>query len=148
MRLALLPLLLLVASCDNPCSAKTFTQIKSCVFVPSCGGMTICHTPDQLGGPAGHLDLVTDPYAALINVPPDAASAAERSWAPPASMKRVAPGDENNSFLWIKLNLDRPGQMWTNHPELGYPMPEDSDPLDPRVLDDLLRWIKDGAPNN
>lgn len=137
-RLAVVSLLLL-ASCGKlkelptdpgsgtppPDPTATFTRVKA-EILPTCAAAG-CH-----GTIAPQESLVLAPntaYANIVNVP-----SVENS-----SIKRVAPGDPNNSYLYRKL--------------LGSGITGDRMPLGGPYLSDaqigLVRdWIRRGAPND
>jgi|SRR5579871_2292299 len=130
---------------EPPCPAGTFTQMRSCVFKTSCTLSMSCHGN---GGAMGALDLETDPYTALMQ-PPDPVGAAKRGWNVPPSWKRVTPGDETTSFLWIKLAapFDQNGKVLQK--QYGDHMPDTSgQALDEGTLVQILDWIRAGAPND
>jgi hypothetical protein len=155
-------LALLVAGCGNTNNAPdpmTFSQINSQVFTISCALSDSCHKSAVKA--QGNLDLKTDPYNALINVPVYNAKAQAEG------KKRVVPGDSANSFLYQKLTLPPstiagqqtcPSEMVTitdgglvTGPapgDYGSCMPQTSTPLDPVTIAAIKRWIDSGAPNN
>ena len=117
-----------------PTGGVTFTDIKASVFKVSCAFGSSCH---GAGSTMGGLDLVTDPYKALVN--------ADSAWpqAKTEGLKRVAPGDTAHSFTWIKVNLPS-----VNDPKYGTRMPQTGQKLDASQLQKLQCWIEAGALNN
>ena len=128
-----LPALVFAAACGGTPPPATFTQVKTSVFKPSCT-LSSCH---DAGARMGNLDLVTNPYTALINV------AAVQTGAVADGLKRVVPGDLQKSFLNIKVTLPS-----AEDAKYGGRMPDTGQTLDPSQLDILQGWILAGAPNN
>lgn len=100
----------------------TLTEVHENIFLKSCT-FSSCH---QGTSAAGMLDLKTDPYAALVEVP--------ASGAP--SRVRVVPGDPDASYLMEKLTSDTPAD--------GDPMPPES-PLSEERIATIRAWIEAGA---
>ena len=103
--------------------AVTLTQLQSEVFSPRCAG---CHPPN-----GGGLDLRSgQTWASAVNV-----NSSEQP-----SLKRIAPGDPDNSYLYRKL---------VGGPSIsGSRMPQGGPFLSQADLDKLRQWIADGAQNN
>ena len=128
------------AACDEPLRdltgpspdlVPTFDSIRLEVFqTTDLAGRTSCVTCHTNVGrnPAGGLNLVTDPYAALVNV----ASTQRRD------MMRVAPGDPDASYLIHKVE-GRSGIV-------GLRMPFNPPYLTAGQIQVLKRWIEIGAP--
>jgi hypothetical protein len=88
--LAVVVILLTTVACGTePAASPTLTTLRDDIFRPNCGNAA-CHGGSN---PAAGLDLVTDPYAALVGV--DSIS--------DPGLKRVAAGDPNNSVLLLIL---------------------------------------------
>ena len=112
-----LPLLLVgAASCEkeldchptNPRSARlrdqanlppggllSFTEIRNKIFKPSCALSDSCHKQTAMGG----LDLLTDPWTALVDATPNNPTASVRNY------KRVTVYNDDKSFLILKMTL-------------------------------------------
>ena len=103
--------------------AVTLTQLQSEVFSDNCSG---CHPPN-----GGGMDLrAGQTFASIVNV--------NSSQQP--SLKRVKPGDPDNSYLIRKLN-GGPGIS-------GDRMPQGGPFLTPSELQRIRDWILAGAQNN
>jgi hypothetical protein len=111
----------------------TLTQLKKDVFGASCA-FSACHDGKTK---AGGLDLVTDPYQALVG------AAAVQAGAAAKGEKRVVAGDLAASFLNTKLTL--PTAIDATY---GQRMPNLGSAIDPGQLAEVQSWIKDGAKNN
>jgi hypothetical protein len=111
--------------------SASFSSIRQEIFETTDAGRTACvtcHTP--VGGmPAGGLNLVTDPYGALVN----AVSTGKRD------MLRVAPGNPEASYLIHKLQ-GRSGIAGERMPFNGPPFLTSSE------IHAVKRWIDIGAP--
>ncbi|MHB8420678.1 MAG: hypothetical protein ACYDCL_21610 [Myxococcales bacterium] len=120
--------------------APTFTFInQNLIQGESCGN---CHGQNVGPGEAG-LDLVTDPYSALVGVPAVNLNGSVHEQADGGPLLRVAPGDPSESLLYIKLGLASASSQW------GQPMPMSGPQSTPVSLIDALRaWIAAGAPND
>jgi len=102
--------------------AVTLTQLQNEVFTEICSG---CHPPNaSMDLRAGHT------FASIVNV---------NSSEQPA-LKRVKPGDPDNSYLIRKLN-GGPGIS-------GSRMPQGGPALPPSQIQRIRDWILAGAPNN
>ncbi|MSP61456.1 MAG: hypothetical protein EXR72_14135 [Myxococcales bacterium] len=122
----------------DPCLTlkPKFSEVKQNVFKVSCN-FTSCH---NAGSHKGMLDLETDAYAALLDVDPagdHAAAAKSRGW------KRIVASSPSTSYLYQKLTF--PG---ASDPDLGKRMPESNPSLEQERLDQVLCWIRRGAPND
>lgn len=108
---------------DNPSGPMTasFSSIQSHVFTPIC---TACHA----GGaaPQGLRLDATNSYAMLVGT----------ASAEVPSLKRVAPGDANNSYLIHKLE---------GHSAVGARMPFGGPYLDAQTIGLIRQWIDNGA---
>jgi hypothetical protein len=111
--------------------AASFSSIRQEIFEAADAGRTACvtcHTP--VGRmPAGGLNLVTDPYEALVN----AVSTGKRN------MLRVVPGNPEASYLIHKLQ-GRSGIAGERMPFNGPPF------LTSTEIHVVKRWIEIGAP--
>lgn len=118
----------------SPTLAPTFSSIDKEIFqTTDHAGRTACVNCHTSAGrnPAGGLNLSTNAYAALVNVP---------SRGKP-ELKLVAPGDPENSYIVHKLE-GRPGIV-------GLRMPRNNGPfLTEGQMIIIRRWIELGAPNN
>jgi Planctomycete cytochrome C len=131
------------SSCDEPLRdvtgpspdlKPTFASIQSEIFdTTDLAGRTSCiscHT-DQGRAPTGNLNLRTDPYAALVNVPSRQKAGAVL----------VVPGDPESSYLIQKLE----GRSDIS----GLRMPRNGPPyLTSGQILVIRRWIEIGAPRN
>ena len=114
----------IVSACDtdkNNIPKMTFTYLQNEIFTPIC---VSCH-----GGsaPQGGLDLSVDnAYNNLVN-------AASTS----SSLKRIAPGESQNSYLMKRLRG-----------EGGATVMPPSGRLESAVIDSIAAWIDRGAPND
>jgi hypothetical protein len=111
---------------------KKFSALRTDLLKPLCG-FSSCH---DAASRKGDLDLVTDPYAALVNVDPTNAAAKARGW------KRVVPGDEASSFLVTKLTLAQ-----SFDPQFQQLMPN-GQRLDETEIDQIRCWIRRGATDD
>ena len=146
MRSACLALFLAAAGCGSSTGPSTFSAINTKTLGPSCT-FSSCHSANGAAS-ADKLDLQTDPYTALVNMP------AVNPQAKSEGKLLVKPGDSANSFLYIKLTLPPgPGNICpTQTPQdvMGYGgcMPQTAPLLDADVLAGIKQWIDSGAPNN
>ena len=103
----------------------TFDRIRKQVFAQSCA-LSGCHDSESH---TGNLILLSGAaYSNLVNVAPDNVSAAADL------LKRVTPGDEAMSLLYVKINGLPPGGY-------GSRMPLDKTPLEPAVIELIRKWI-------
>ncbi len=109
--------------------ASTFEGIQQRIFAQHGCTQEVCHG----SGGAGGLVLTPDvAYASLFEVP-----------ARGADLPLVAPGDNDRSYLWLKLAAaTRPGSVAIN----GSPMPVGGPPLGEEELELVRLWIYAGAP--
>jgi hypothetical protein len=123
-----------IAGPESPNLQPTFTSIKNEIFsTTDLGGRTACitcHTNQGRNPPQG-LNLLSDPYNALVNVP-----SRERQGA-----VLVIPGDPESSYLIRKLE----GRDIANTAR----MPQNGPPyLTTGQIQIIRRWIETGAANN
>jgi len=122
-------------ACHNDCTkndcqvfASTFDLIQQAVFENHGCTNDLCHGSARQGG----LDLRRgNSYANLVDAPSQA-----------STLKRVEPGDEDRSLLWLKLaaaTLQRTGVPGSAMP-LGLPA------LSEKELEAVRLWIYSGAP--
>ncbi|MBY0278469.1 hypothetical protein K2Z84_24325 [Candidatus Binatia bacterium] len=109
--------------------ASTFAGIQDRIFEQHGCTSTICHGSAAAGG----LQLTADvAYANLFEVT-----------AQGSGLKRVAPGDNDRSYLWLKLAAaTRPGTVAIK----GAPMPNGLPALSEDDLELVRLWIYAGAP--
>ena len=107
----------------------TFAGIQTKIFERRGCTQEACHGSAKSGG----LDLTPgNAYASLYGIR-----------ATSSALARVEPGDEERSFLWLKLAAaTRPGQYQV----AGSPMPSGLAPLSEDELELLRLWIYAGAP--
>jgi len=139
MKLVALGLALVAAACggaagDAPDAAPlepTFASIEANILRPKCA--LPCHA--AIEPPAG-LDLQTDPYAALVDVP----AAGEMCAA--SGLDRVEPGDPQASLLYRKVLAKHDGVA----PPCGEGMPQGARPaLSDEEIGVIEEWITTGA---
>ncbi|WP_056197307.1 MULTISPECIES: hypothetical protein [unclassified Roseateles] len=108
---------------DDPSGPMTasFSSIQSHVFTPVC---TACHA--GAAAPRGLRLDATNSFAMLVGV---------SSGGVPA-LKRVAPGDADNSYLIHKLE---------GHQAVGARMPLGGPYLDAQTIGLIRQWINNGA---
>jgi cysteine-rich repeat protein len=122
-------------ACHNDCTkndcqvfANTFDLIQQAVFENHGCTNDLCHGSARQGG----LDLRRgSSYTNLVDAPSEG-----------STLKRVEPGDEDRSLLWLKLaaaTLQRTGVP-------GSPMPLGLPPLSEKELEAMRLWIYSGAP--
>lgn len=130
-------LTLVAAGCDGGSTPgpMTFAAINTQILQPSCAKFSSCHSTTGQSA-AGKLNLMVDPYAALVDVPADNAKAKAES------KLRVKPGDAANSLLFIKLGLT------SSTTGYGDPMPPGGQNLAKDLIDGIQTWINAGAPND
>jgi len=108
---------------------STFAGIQTKIFERHGCAQEACHGSARSGG----LDLT--PAAAFDSIY-DAPSTV-------SALARIEPGDEERSFLWLKLAAaTRPGQYQV----AGSPMPSGLAPLSEDELELMRLWIYAGAP--
>jgi len=127
--------LLLTCQCaaDTSSFKSTFDGIQKVIFDGHGCTNQLCHGSSQQGG----LDLSAGvAYQNLLEVP-----------STESEFPRIQPGDQNRSFLWLKLaaktapNLLPPGVQVA-----GAPMPNGLAALSSDELEALRLWIYSGAP--
>src|SRR5262249_28376848 len=107
---------------------STFEALQDVIFTKHGCTQAACHGTAAQGG----LDLQPDvAYQNLVDVSP-----------PAGQMKRVAPGDEQQSFLWRKLAKATLGLAGVP----GAAMPNGLPALPAEQLEALKIWIRAGAP--
>ncbi len=137
-------------ACATEGPARSFASDVLPIFENSCSLAASCHgdplSPDQAAG--------YRPYLGEVNpetTPSDVAKilsliVGQDSHA--ASMKIVAAGDPDASFLMHKMDGDLECAKITCSGSCGTPMPQSGDVL-PRETRDVVRdWIRQGAQNN
>lgn len=103
----------------------TFDRIRKQVFAQSCA-LSGCHDSESH---MGNLILLSGAaYSNLVDVTPDNATAAGDL------LKRVTPGNEAMSLLYVKVSGSPPGGY-------GSRMPLDRTPLDPDQVELIRKWI-------
>ncbi len=101
----------------------TFSSIQANIFTPKCSNLG-CH-PGTAGGPMSL--RAGESYAVLVGV--------NSAYGRP----RVAPGNANNSVLYLKVIGDN---------TVGARMPLLGGPLSQAETDSIAAWINRGALNN
>lgn len=104
----------------------TFTRVQNEIFTPTCARLG-CH--DTIGQQSQLVLTTGRAYAATVNVP---------SVEIP-SLRRVAPGDVANSYLYRKI---------TGAGITGDRMPQALPPLTDAQIALVRNWIRRGAPND
>lgn len=111
-----------------PPATVTLTQLQANIFTPRCSS---CHTGGGAGLPASmNLSSAAATFASFVNV----------TSIGNASLKRVLPGDPNNS--WVINKLEGTNLGTTSRMPLGGPF------LDQATIDQVRAWISHGALNN
>lgn len=121
-----------------------FDEINSEILQTSCANFSVCHSPAGQSL-AGHLDLKTDPYAALFGVLSDNGKAKSEG------TLRVKPCDSAHSFLIFKLKLPMNDLVPTpTNPTAGYGhyMPDTNPHLPNEQVQAISDWIDRGALKN
>lgn len=127
--------------------SPTFTNLRVNLFPASCTSGTLCHgtaaaTAITLRG-GGGLDLESDVYTHLLGADGMGAPATNQEGAA-HGLIRVKPGDPDNSFLLIKLQL-----MTGTDNDFGSGMPFPTPgSVCPSTLSTIRNWIAEGAANN
>jgi hypothetical protein len=121
-----------VVACGEPPKKEecgdTDVSYSKCVqpiFVANCGGAG-CHGPS---GPSFGLTLTEGGRANLVDK--DSQQVTDK--------KLVAPGDPENSYLYLKINAN---------PPQGNRMPSPSSPLSDANIKLIRTWIAEGAKDN
>jgi hypothetical protein len=115
-----------------------FSYINHNLFRAVC---TSCHAAGA-GPTFGSLDLVTDPYHALLG-PSGQGAPASNSLGSEMGLVRVKPGDPGNSLLYVTLVLLAYDPLYGNAMPPS-PLPPNS----PELVAAVRAWIAAGAPNN
>jgi hypothetical protein len=115
-----------------------FDQINTQILQPSCAAFSVCHSASG-ASMAGHLDLKTDPYGALVGKLSDNAKAKAQG------LLRVKPCDSAHSFLTIKLELPQNLDPKTDY---GHYMPDSNPHLPSEQIQAIKDWIDRGALQN
>ena len=118
------------ASCPCERFDSTWAAIQSVVFERHGCTTALCHGTSAQGG------LVLTPDVAYQNLV-DVES-------PAGGMKRIEPGDQLRSFLWLKLAKGTFPTQYASVP--GTAMPNALPPLAENELEALRKWIRAGAP--
>jgi hypothetical protein len=139
MRASLLAVLLLAAGCGELSTPTdpvgggppidpnaTFTRVQNEIFTPSCAQIG-CH--DSIGRQSQLVLTQGNAYANIVNV-----SSVEMP-----SLRRIAPGDAPNSYLYRKI---------TGAGITGDRMPQGGPPLSDAQVSLVRDWIRRGAPND
>lgn len=103
----------------------TFDRIRDQVFAQSCA-LSGCHDSESSEG--GLILLAGAAYGNIVNVVPENTAAADDM------LLRIAPGDENLSFLYRKITDDL-------EPGYGSAMPDGLPALDPSLVELIRKWI-------
>jgi len=104
----------------------TFTRVQNEIFTPTCGQIG-CH--DALGQQSQMVLSAGRAYANTVNV-----ASVEMP-----SLRRIAPGDPANSYLYRKI---------TGSGITGDRMPQSLPPLSDAQIKLVRDWIRRGAPND
>ena len=104
----------------------TFTRVQNEIFTPTCTGIGCHHT---LGAQEALVLLPGQSYANIVNRPS----------VQMAALRRIAPGDVANSYMYRKLI----GSGIT-----GDRMPQGGPYLNDAQLKLIRDWIRRGAPND
>ena len=104
----------------------TFTRVQAEVFTPTCAVLG-CH--DAIGRQENLILAPGRAYEQIVN----------QGSVQMSSLRRVQPGDPNNSYLYRKLT--GVGIVQERMPQFGPPLPEDKLAL-------VRDWIRRGAPND
>src|SRR6185295_16428058 len=120
------------ASCPCERFDSTWDAIQSVIFERHGCTTALCHGTAAQGG------LVLTPGVAYQNLV-DVES-------PAGGMKRVEPGDQARSFLWLKLAKGTFPADYASVP--GTAMPNALPPLAENELEALRKWIRAGAPTS
>src|SRR4051812_26042734 len=124
-------------STNQPTNASgTFAQLQQSVLTPSCA-VSGCHVSASAAA-SGNLVLTSDvAYDNLVNAAPTNLAAARDG------LKRVTPGQPNNSLLFQKIVL----ALASSHSgEYGNVMPVGNSALTQGQVDFIKKWIEAGAP--
>ncbi|HEV7431513.1 MAG TPA: CHRD domain-containing protein, partial [Steroidobacteraceae bacterium] len=108
-------------------AAPTLTQLQADIFTPIC---SVCHTGIGASLPGSQNLTAGNTFASIVNV---------NSIELPA-LKRIVPGDPDNSYLVLKIQ----GSAGI----VGVQMPAGGGPLSQAQIDEVRAWIAAGALNN
>lgn len=100
----------------------SLAQLQNDIFTPRCAG---CHTGANAPGNGLLLDSVSNTFNSTVNI----ASAV-------SGIRRVTPNNANNSYLVQKVE---------GSANAGSRMPLNSTPLSASEIDNIRRWIDNGA---
>ena len=139
MRASLLAILVLAAGCGELSTPTdpggggppidpnaTFTRVQNEIFTPTCAQIG-CH--DSIGRQSQLVLTQGNAYANIVNV-----ASVEMP-----SLRRIAPGDAPNSYLYRKI---------TGAGITGDRMPQGGPPLSDAQISLVRDWIRRGAPND
>lgn len=115
-----------------------FDEINTQILGPSCAAFSVCHSVAGAND-AGHMDLKTDPYKALVGEMVDNAKAKGEG------QVRVKPCDSAHSFLVFKLKLQTNEDPMTGY---GHYMPDTNPHLPNEQIQAIADWIDRGALKN
>ena len=104
----------------------TFTRVQNEIFTPTCARIG-CH--DTIGQQSQMVLIAGRAYASTVNV-----ASVEMP-----SLRRIAPGDPANSYLYRKI---------TGSGITGDRMPQTLPPLSDAQISLIRDWIRRGAPND
>jgi len=104
----------------------TFTRVQNEIFTPTCARIG-CH--DTIGQQSQMVLIAGRGYASTVNV-----ASVEMP-----SLRRIAPGDPANSYLYRKI---------TGSGITGDRMPQSLPPLSDAQIALVRDWIRRGAPND
>ena len=111
------------------CFDSTYATIQETIFEAKGCTQAVCHGESAQGG----LDLRAEfSHAALVHTPGSI----------DPSIKRVFPGDQDLSLLYLKLQA---GVAGTDLGPLGQAMPASGQPLSEDELEAIRLWIRGGA---
>ena len=113
----------------DECFDSTYATIQEAIFEAKGCTQAVCHGESAEGG----LDLRAEfSHAALVHAPGSI----------DPSIKRVFPGDQDLSLLYLKLQA---GVVGTDLGPLGQAMPASGEPLSEDELEAVRLWIRGGA---
>ena len=117
------------SSAKTECSDSTYATIQQGIFDAKGCTQSACHGESM----AGNLDLRAGAsHGALVH----------RSSSIDPKLKRVSPGDQERSLLYLKLEA---GVNGSDLGALGQSMPSGADPLTEDELEAVRLWIRGGA---
>lgn len=116
-------------STPSGCPDSTYATIQESIFEAKGCTQSICHGESAEGG----LDLRSEAsHASLVR----------RASSVDPSLKRVLPGDQDSSLLYLKLEA---GLNGTDLGPLGQAMPASGEPVTKDELEAIRLWIRGGA---